>query len=150
MVDKEQICLLHWIPSLDRHTKQLIKFELLNQHKPLIRKVTSLGEANNLYPLICYWWFSSRVAFEVHVHKLGNWFSSWHSHVRQWGGFMVHVNISSTNFLWVPFSSLHWKLEFLLHYLHLCYDISNFTEFFFPLISSSSMMRSGQTCPLAM
>jgi hypothetical protein len=28
MVDKEWTCLFHWIQSLDKHTKQLIKHEL--------------------------------------------------------------------------------------------------------------------------
>jgi hypothetical protein len=33
------------------------------------------------------------------VHELANWFNFWHFRVRQWGGFMVNVSISPTNFL---------------------------------------------------
>jgi hypothetical protein len=36
--------------------------------------------------------------------------------VVQWGGFMVHVNISFTNSLRLPFIFLHSKLEFHLHF----------------------------------
>jgi hypothetical protein len=32
MTNKECIYLFHWIQMLDRHTKQLIKFELQDQH----------------------------------------------------------------------------------------------------------------------
>jgi hypothetical protein len=33
MVDKECTCLFQWTHSLDRHTKQLIKLKLQDQHK---------------------------------------------------------------------------------------------------------------------
>jgi hypothetical protein len=33
--------------------------------------------------------------FEVGLHELSNWFNFWHFHVKQWGGFMVHVSTSS-------------------------------------------------------
>jgi hypothetical protein len=32
MIDKECTCLFHWIQSLDKHTKQMIKLEFQNQH----------------------------------------------------------------------------------------------------------------------
>ncbi len=33
MVDKDCTCLFHWIQSLDKHTKQLIKLELQDEYK---------------------------------------------------------------------------------------------------------------------
>jgi hypothetical protein len=35
MVDKECTCLFHWIHSLNKHTKQLIKPKLQDEHKVL-------------------------------------------------------------------------------------------------------------------
>jgi hypothetical protein len=35
MVDKERTCLFHWTQSLDKHTKQLIRPELQDEHKAL-------------------------------------------------------------------------------------------------------------------
>jgi hypothetical protein len=29
------------------------------------------------------------------LQELENWFSFWHFHVKQWGGFMIHVIFSS-------------------------------------------------------
>jgi hypothetical protein len=61
--------------------------------------VTSLGEADNLYALIGYWWFSSSDTSKARVHELTNWLSFWHFCVKQWRGFIVHVSISPTKFL---------------------------------------------------
>jgi hypothetical protein len=33
MVDKKRTNLFHWIESYDKHTKQLIKLELQDEHK---------------------------------------------------------------------------------------------------------------------
>jgi len=55
MVDKECTCLFHWIQSLDKHTNQLIRLELQNEHKALChqyKNATSLGDANSHYALI--------------------------------------------------------------------------------------------------
>jgi hypothetical protein len=51
----------------------------------------NVGDADNHYVLIHYWWLSSRVAFEACVHEFSNWFNLWHFCVKQWGGFMVYV-----------------------------------------------------------
>jgi hypothetical protein len=56
MVDKESTCLFHWIESLDKHTKQLIIIELQDEHKAFCheyKNVTSFGEVDNHYALIC-------------------------------------------------------------------------------------------------
>jgi hypothetical protein len=97
MINKECICLFHWIQSFDKHIKQLIKPEFLDQHI-FLKGLKSLGEANNLYVLICCWWMSLGVASKAGVHELDNWLNLWHFRVKQWGRFMVHVNISSFSF----------------------------------------------------
>jgi hypothetical protein len=96
MIDKKCTCLFHWIQLFDKHTKQLIKPEFQDQHIFFCHQYNdakSLGEVDNLYALICCWWFLFWVAFEVGVHELGNCLNFWHFCVRQWGGFMVHVSI---------------------------------------------------------
>jgi hypothetical protein len=101
-MDKECTCLFHWSHSLDKHTKQLIKLELQDEHKALChqyKNAKSFGDANNHYALIHSWWLSFGTTSKVGVHELSNWFSFWHFHVRQWGGFKVHVNTSFVNFL---------------------------------------------------
>jgi hypothetical protein len=35
MVDKERTCLFHWIQALNKHTKQLIRPNLQDEHKAL-------------------------------------------------------------------------------------------------------------------
>ncbi len=118
MVNKKCTYLFHSTQLLDRHTKKPIKSELQNQHNVLChqyKNAKSLGEANNLYAIICCWWLSLRVASKVNVHELGNELSFWHFCVKQWGGFMVHVSISPTNFLWFPLSFVYSKLKFHLH-----------------------------------
>jgi len=99
MVDKEHICLFHWIQSFDKHTKQLIRPKLQDEHKVLCheyKNATSFGDVDNHYVLICSWWLSFGVAFEASVHKLSNWLNFWHFRVKQWG---VYVSTSSVNFL---------------------------------------------------
>jgi hypothetical protein len=66
---------------------------------------------------------------------------------------MVHVNISSLNYLWLSFSYLYWTHEFHLlsnsitFWLQLYCDILDFANIFFPLTYRSSIMRSKWTCP---
>ncbi len=75
MVDKEHTCLFHWTQSLDKHTKQLIKHELQDEHKVFYhqyKNATSLGDVDSHYALIHCWWLSSGATFEAHVHKLSN------------------------------------------------------------------------------
>jgi hypothetical protein len=84
MIDKKRTCLFHWIQSLNKHTKQMIKLEFQNQHIFFChqyRGTKSLREADSLYVLICYCSFKS--AFEASVHELGNWFNFWHFGVKQ-------------------------------------------------------------------
>ncbi len=61
--------------------------------------------------------------------------------------------------LWISYESLfllliqNWnsictRISSTLHF-HLCYDISNFVDFSFPLFYKSLMMKSGLTCQLA-
>ncbi len=72
MVDKECTCLFHWIQSLDKHTKQLIRPMLQDEHKVFCHKyknAASLGDVNSHYALIHHWWLSFGVIFEVGVHK---------------------------------------------------------------------------------
>jgi hypothetical protein len=55
MVDRERTCLFHWIQSLDKHTKQLIKLKLQYEHKALChqyKNATSVKDADNHYVLI--------------------------------------------------------------------------------------------------
>jgi hypothetical protein len=92
--------------SLDRHTKQLIKLDLQDQHNVLChgyKNAKSLMEANGFYVTICCLGLSSRVASKASVHELANWFNFLHFNVKQWGGFMVNVSILPTNFLSLPF-----------------------------------------------
>jgi hypothetical protein len=59
-----------------------------------------------MYVLICCWWFSTKATSKVGVHELGNWLSFWHFCVRQWGGFMVHVNEYFISHLFMTFCFL--------------------------------------------
>ncbi len=69
---------------------------------------------------------------------------------------MVHVSISSLNYLWFSFSC--WYLTHEFHLLsnsitlsfQLYCDISNFADILFPLTYKSSMMKSGWTCTFVM
>jgi hypothetical protein len=66
MVDKERTCLFHWTQSFDKHTKQLIRLELQDEHKVLChqyKNATSLVDVNSHYVLIHCRWLSSRAAF---------------------------------------------------------------------------------------
>jgi hypothetical protein len=102
MVDKECTCLFYWTQLFDRHTKQLIKLELQDRHiGPChqYKNAKSLVEANGLYVIIYCRWLSFGATFKVGVHELVNWLNFWHFPIKQWGSFMVHVNISPTNFL---------------------------------------------------
>jgi hypothetical protein len=36
-----------------------------------------------------------RMQIHTRFQKLENWFNFWHFHVKQWGGFIIHVTISS-------------------------------------------------------
>ncbi len=86
MVDKEHTCLFHYTQSLHKHTKQLIKLNLQDQHKGLChqyKNVKSLVEADDLYVIIHCWWISLRDAFEACVHELANWLTFRHFCVRQ-------------------------------------------------------------------
>jgi len=61
MVDKECTCLFHWTQSLNKHTKQLIRPELQDEHRALChqyKNATSFRDANNHYALIHSWWLS--------------------------------------------------------------------------------------------
>jgi hypothetical protein len=102
MVDKEHTCLFHWAQSFDKHTKQLIRPKLQDEHKAFChqyKNATFLGDVDSHYALICCWWLSFGAIYEASVHELSNWFSFWHFRVKQWGGFMVDVDISFVNFL---------------------------------------------------
>jgi thymidylate kinase len=55
MVDKEHTCLFHWSHSLDKHTKQLIRPKLQDEHKVFCQRyknAKSLADANSHYALI--------------------------------------------------------------------------------------------------
>jgi len=85
MVDKECTCLFHWIQLLNKHTKQLIKLDLQDQHNVFCHKYNnakSLVEVSNLYVIICCWWLSLGATFEACVHELANWLNFWHFHVK--------------------------------------------------------------------
>jgi hypothetical protein len=113
MVDKERTYLFHWNHSLDKHTKQLIRPDVQDEHKVFCHQYKNaklLGELDSHYVLIHFWWLSFGATFEVGVHELSNWFNFWHFRVKQWGGFMVHVSTSSVNFPCLPFSYVHSKL----------------------------------------
>jgi hypothetical protein len=102
MVDKECTYLFHWTQLLDRHTKQLIKLDLQDQHNVLCHEYKnekSLMEANSCYVIICWWWFSLGATFEACVHELANWLNFWHFGVKRWEDFMVHVDILPSKFL---------------------------------------------------
>jgi len=76
MVDKERTCLFHWTHSLDRHTKQLMKLKLQDQHKAFCfdyKNSKSLKEVDIRYVTIYCWWLSIKAMIESIVHKLGNW-----------------------------------------------------------------------------
>jgi len=64
-----------------------------------IRNAKSLVEVNGLYVTIYCWWFSLGAISKASVHELANWLIFWHFCVKQWGGFMVHVNILPSKFL---------------------------------------------------
>jgi len=71
MVDKEHTCLFHWTQSFDKHTKQLIKLELQDEHKVFYhqyKNATSLGDVDYHYALIHCWWLSFGATSEVGVH----------------------------------------------------------------------------------
>ncbi len=60
MIDKDRTCLFHNIQLIDKHTKQLIKPKFQDQCISLCHQykgTQSLGEVNNMYVLICCWWF---------------------------------------------------------------------------------------------
>jgi hypothetical protein len=159
MVDKEHIRLFHWSHSINKHTKQLIWPKLQDEHKVFChqyKNAKSLGDANNHCALICSWWLLSRAASKACVHELSNWLGFWHFRVKQWGDFMVHVNVSFVNFLWLPFSSMcqNYKISIFIElpfaiYLLFCANISYFSDDSFHLICRSLMMRNGRTCPHA-
>jgi hypothetical protein len=84
MVDKEHTYLFHWNHSLDKHTKQLIKPKLQDEHKALChqyKNAKSLGDVGIHYVFIHSWWLSFGFASEASVHELSNWFSFWHFRV---------------------------------------------------------------------
>jgi hypothetical protein len=75
MIDKECTCLFLWTQSFDKHTKQLIKPELQDEHKVLChqyKNATSLGDVESHYALICCWWLSYGAASKASVHELNN------------------------------------------------------------------------------
>jgi hypothetical protein len=66
MVDKEHTCLFHWNHSLNKHTKQLIKLELQDEHKAFChqyKNAKSHGDVDSHYVFICSWWLSYGAAF---------------------------------------------------------------------------------------
>jgi hypothetical protein len=74
-IDKERTCLFHWTQSLDMHTKQLIAPKFQDRQKDLCydyKKAKSLEEANVYYVVICFRWYSSRVATKGAIHELNN------------------------------------------------------------------------------
>jgi len=115
-------------------------------------------EVNGLYVIIRCWWLSLRVTYEASVHELANWLNFWHFHVREWGGFMVHVNISFMNFLWFLLSSVNSKLGIHSHLNSICILFPSLPpsllwDYWFcwssiPFICRSSVMKSGLICPL--
>ncbi len=86
-------------------------------------------EVYGFYSTIRCWWLSLGVASEASVHELTNWLSFWNFHVRQWGGFMVDVSISPTNFLWFPLSSYYSKLRFHLYSNSICIPLPSVLPF---------------------
>jgi hypothetical protein len=96
---------------------------------PPIQECKIFVEANDLYATIHCWWLSSRAASKAGIHELANWLNFWHFHVNQWGGFMVHVSISPTNFLWLLVSLVYSKLEFHLHSGSICTPLPSMLPF---------------------
>jgi hypothetical protein len=59
------------------------------------KNAISLEEVDVRYVTIQCWWYFSRAIDETGFQDLENWFSFFHFHVRQWGGFMIHVLFST-------------------------------------------------------
>ncbi len=98
MVDREQTYYFHCVRSMDRHTKQQIKPKMCEQHTTLCyeyKNATFLEEIDICFVVIRCWWSSSKVADVLGLQELENRFNFWHFHVKQWGGFIIDVTISS-------------------------------------------------------
>jgi hypothetical protein len=75
MVDKKCTCLFHWIQSLDKHTKKLIKPTFQDQHNILChqyKNAKSLMEVDSFCATICYWWLSLGATLKASFHELVN------------------------------------------------------------------------------
>jgi hypothetical protein len=75
MVNKKCTCLFHWTLSFDRHTKQLIKPKLQDQHKAFYyeyKNTMSLEEVAIQYATIYCWLLSSNTLCETRIHKFNN------------------------------------------------------------------------------
>ena len=95
MIDRERTCLLHWIQSLEKHTKADICQDLQSQHQKLCqqyKKAKSLSKAETKFLAIWAWWMSSGAATQKGLPQLEPWLAFWHFRYRQWGGFMKLVN----------------------------------------------------------
>ncbi len=78
MVNKECAYLFHWTQSFNKHSKQLIKPKLQDQHNVLCnqhKNAKSFVEVDDLYVIIRCWWLSLGVVLEIDVHELANWFN---------------------------------------------------------------------------
>jgi hypothetical protein len=82
---------------MDKHTKH-IKPKLREKHRLLCyeyKNAISLEAADAWYVTIQCWWYSLGAVDEVGFQELENLLNFWHFCVKQWGGVMIHVLLST-------------------------------------------------------
>ena len=134
MENRERTCLMHWMQSLEKHTKADIRGDLQEQHRLLYKQyknVLSMEDVEVRYFAINAWWLSSGATTTEGLHRLELWLSFSHFRWRQWGGFMKSVRPCILN---LP--ELHkfcviyvvWERMFVGFAPSLCLQTSQFVE----------------------
>lgn len=93
LVGRERSCLFHWEQSLQKHSKKLVRKEVLQQHLDMCeawQKSPSIALANKQADKIRSWW-NLNVAQE-NIKPLERWFKWWELRISHWGNLNPHVS----------------------------------------------------------